>query len=185
MSSFVSDRNETLNQSSGETTNTLDSSLDSAIVATTGFSESGQLQQISPHTTSKQSIITPETIRPHLKGGNRKKTQKRKKVTSTILTDTPNIEEKKEEKVQKQNKKAQRVQKAKVQVVKKSLFDDSSDSEDDVSLKDLCDDSCEISDEFELESVSKIKQKRFRCCSISFKETYKTLHRSSEESRQV
>ncbi|KAK4876064.1 hypothetical protein RN001_012486 [Aquatica leii] len=55
---------------------------------------------VPPQLTPKKNIVTPEAIRPHLKASARK-TIKRRKVTSTVLTDTPEIEERKQKEIEK------------------------------------------------------------------------------------
>ncbi|CAG9765949.1 unnamed protein product [Ceutorhynchus assimilis] len=85
----------------------------------------------------KENIISPEA----------------KKTTSTVLTDTPIIEEKQEIlrlKLEKKSEKRQRVKKAKE--VKRNLFAPKNDSssESDISVNEMCDDDsdADISDEF-------------------------------------
>ncbi|KAG5862783.1 hypothetical protein JTB14_010003 [Gonioctena quinquepunctata] len=67
-----------------------------------GCSRENTENNLSLHLTPKKNIVTPESIRPHLKAESRKLIQKRK-VTSMILTDTPVIEENKQREAEKIN----------------------------------------------------------------------------------
>lgn len=127
--------------------------------AQSGCSRENTEKKLSLHLTPKNNIVTPESIRPHLKAGTRKLTHKRKKVTSMILTDTPVIEEKKKKEAEKIAKGIKKTQKVKVKAITKKLFADSSDS--DVSIEDLCDDSSDISDEFGTEADYDINMNDF------------------------
>ncbi|KAB0792960.1 hypothetical protein PPYR_12580 [Photinus pyralis] len=122
--------------------------------------------------TPTKNIVTPESIRPHVKAPPRKLTQKRKKVTSTILTDTPVIEEKKQKEQEKIMKEIQKTQRAKIKSATKNLFSDSSDS--DVSLKELCDDnSSDYSGELQEEEKLEICANDFVIVKYPLKKTIK------------
>lgn len=101
----------------------------------------------------KENIVTPETLRPYAKAAPRKgNTIVRKKTTSTVLTDTPVIEEKKEKERLKLEKTFQKQQRIKAKEAKRNLFAPKNDSssESDISVNDMCtdDSDADISDEF-------------------------------------
>lgn len=87
-------------------------------------------------------IFSPEEIRPHLKAQKRLATRKtRSKAQSTIMTDTPNIDDRKKkeyEKIEKYKCMQQRKNKARLSVKKKIVTDSSSES--DIEEDILCDD---------------------------------------------
>lgn len=118
------------------------------------------LDQIQP-SCSGMNTVTPELIRPHLKAMARNTNQKRKKISSMILTDIPVIETKRRRKIYATDTESS----------EKNVFQDSSDS--DVSANELCDDSTDTPDQFQAEKDNEIRLNDFVI--VSSKKGYEIL----------
>lgn len=137
LSSYVSDR--PINSEADDSLNSVQASQQSSVNKEN--EENSTINQPQPSTSK---FVSPELVRPHLKAKERNEIRKgRKKKTSIILTETPNMEERKNEQTMKRMKKDTKTEKDKVEKVKRRVLDSSS-SDSDVD-SELCNDLSDIS----------------------------------------
>lgn len=93
---------------------------------------------------TQYKLVSPEQVRPHPKAKAREEGNKRKRAKSTVLTETPNMQELEESHAKKEEEKLRKEERQKNlqrKNIKKKILASSSSSDEDVDEKELCESS--------------------------------------------